>query len=128
MESLKSSAGRQRNSQDSVERLAQILTDKKRQSKSQERIVNASTTQEKVRAAFEDKNWSSQNDRSISYAKVISQKILARRLCIKVLRGFQLALQKKEARQSLFVFQRKKAFFTAFARGIQKQRTLKFNA
>jgi hypothetical protein len=92
MESLRSSFDRKKNSQESFERLAQILTDKKKQDKNYERIINASLKKEKVKTAFEERNWSSQNDRTISYANVISQKILTRSRCIKVFKSLKLAI------------------------------------
>jgi hypothetical protein len=53
LESLRSSIGGKKNSQESFERLAEILTDKKARDKSVERIFNASLKKEKVKTAFE---------------------------------------------------------------------------
>ena len=91
MNTLKSSHGH-KNSQESFERLAEILTDKKKQTGSMERIILASLKKDKVKTAFEDKLWSTQKDRKISYASVISQKIRHRRLVMKVFRGIKQSI------------------------------------
>jgi len=76
-------------SEDSLERLSRILSDKTPESKFKRNV----TAQDLLAASTMKMSWLSQTDRELNYAEMISAKIRTRRLCLKVFRALREAIK-----------------------------------